>query len=75
MNWMRLNCPRIVRASVLTVSVFAKPGHALDQQMALREDRHQNALEEMVLADDDLLDFVEQAFGECGIAAFGEFVH
>src|SRR6185295_17966891 len=25
-NWMRLKVPRIVRASVLTVSVFASPG-------------------------------------------------
>ena len=61
MNWMRLNVPRIVRASVLTVSVLARPGHALDQQVALRQDRHQHALEEMVLADDDALHLVEDA--------------
>ena len=60
-NWMRLKLPRIVRASVFTVSVLARPGHAFDQQVSLREDRHQHALEKVVLADDDPLHLVEDA--------------
>jgi hypothetical protein len=35
--------------------------HALDQQVPLRQDRDQHALQEMILADDDLLDLVENA--------------
>jgi len=51
---MRRNVPRMVRASVLMVSVLASPGNPLDQKMALRQHCHQHALEKMVLADDDL---------------------
>ena len=40
---------------------LGEAGHAFDQQVSLRQDRHQHALEEMVLADDDLLDLVEDA--------------
>ena len=36
-------------------------GHAFDEQVALRENRHQHAFEEVILADDDLLHFVEDA--------------
>jgi hypothetical protein len=34
---------------------------AFDEQVPLREDRDEHALEERVLADDDLLDLVENA--------------
>src|SRR5439155_19245100 len=47
---------------------------ALDQQVALREDRDQHAFEEMVLADDDPLDFIEDAFHQRRNAAAGQWV-
>ncbi len=47
--------------------------HALDQQVALREDRHQHALEEVVLADDDLLHLVEDALHQRGDVAAVRF--
>ena len=40
---------------------LGEPGHAFDQQVPLRENRDQHPLEEVVLADDDLLDLVEDA--------------
>ena len=40
---------------------LGEAGHAFDQQVALREDRDQHALEKVVLADDDPLDLVEDA--------------
>ena len=59
MNWMRRNVPRIGLRERLHGQRLGEPRHALDEQVALREDRDQHALEEMVLADDDLLDLVE----------------
>jgi hypothetical protein len=40
---------------------LGQPGHALDQQVALRQHGDQHALEEAVLPDDDALDLVEHA--------------
>src|SRR5690606_1321421 len=40
--------------------------HAFDQQVALREHRHQHALEEAILPDDDALDLVEDALHQRG---------
>ena len=37
-----------------------EPGNALDEQVAAREKRDEDPLEEMVLADDDLLDLEEK---------------
>ncbi len=61
MNWIRLKCRARVFASVLTVSVFARPGTPSTSRVALRKDRDQHAFEEVVLTDDDALDFVEHA--------------
>ena len=36
-------------------------GHTLNEEVAAREQRHDHALEQVVLADDDLLDLEEQA--------------
>ena len=59
-NWMRLE-PAAHRAGErLDRQRLGQAGHALDQQVAAREQRDQHALEEVVLADDDLLHLVEQ---------------
>ena len=61
MNWMRLNSPPIASASVLMAIVLARPGHALDEDVAAGEERDDQPLQQVVLADDDLLDLVQQA--------------
>ena len=46
---------------------FGQPRHALNQQMALREDGHQNAFEESVLPHHHAFDFIEHAFHQCRV--------
>ena len=60
MNWMRPNEPPSTCASVLTVSVFARPGHAFEQDVAARQQRDEQPLEHRVLADDHALDLVQR---------------
>ena len=60
MNWMRLNSPPIASARVLIAIVLARPGHALDEDVAAGEQRDDQPLQQVVLADDDLLDLVQQ---------------
>ena len=59
MNWIRWNSPPIACARVFTAIVLARPGHALDEQVATREQGDDHALEQRVLADDDALDLVQ----------------
>src|SRR6266550_5200058 len=40
-----------------------KPGHALDEKMAARQEADQETLEQMILPDDDLLDLEQQPPG------------
>jgi len=40
--------------------------HALHEQVPLRQNGHEDAFEKVILADDDLLDFVENAFIRVG---------
>ena len=68
-NWMRRNVPRIDLRERLDGQRLREPRHAFDQQVALREHRHQHALEEVVLADDHLLHFVEHALHQRGDVA------
>ena len=66
---MRLNEPRIVFASVLTVSVFAN-WYTFDQQVPLREDRDQHALKKVILSNDDAFDFIQHVLHQrAGVAA------
>ena len=65
-NWMRWKLPRTVRGERLHRQRLGEARHAFDQQVPLREDRHQHALEEVVLADDDLLHLVEDALHQRG---------
>ena len=39
---------------------LGQAGHALDEEMAARQERHEHPLEQVVLADDDLLDLVQE---------------
>ena len=59
-NWMRLKLRSSAWASVLTISVFARPGTPIEQGVAAAEDRHQQLVEHLVLPDDDLADFLPQ---------------
>src|SRR6266508_2244769 len=43
---------------------FCEPRYALDEQVSLRQDGHQHALQKMILADDDLLHLVKDALHE-----------
>ena len=51
-------------ASVRTVSVLARPGHALEQDVAAGEQADEQALDHVLLADDDLADLGVQDFDE-----------
>ena len=60
MNCTRANEPPSTPAVVLIVRVFARPGHALDQEVALREEAHEHPLEHRVLTGDDPADLEER---------------
>ena len=60
MNWSRLNEPPSTSATVLIVSVLARPGHALEQHVAAGEQRDEQPLEHPLLADDDALDLEQR---------------
>ena len=53
-NWMRWNLRWKICAMDLTSSVLARPGRAGDQAMAAGEQRDQDLLDDLLLADDDL---------------------
>ena len=59
-NCTRANVPPSTPAVVLIVSVFARPGHALDQEVALREQADEHALEHRVLPGDDPADLEQR---------------
>ena len=77
-NWMRLNVRSSDWASVLTMSVLASPGTPIEQGVAAAEDGHQQLIEDLLLADDDLADLaaqplvgVAQLFEHLGVSRFG----
>ena len=57
-NWIRLKSMSRIWASVLTISVLARPGHAHQQAVAAGEDGGEDLLDHLGLADDDLLQFL-----------------
>ena len=71
MNWIRLKSPPIAWASVLIAIVLARPGHALHEEVAAGEQGDDHPLEQVVLADDDLLDLVQQPLHRHGVGAGG----
>ena len=52
MNCTRAKLPPSTPAVVLIVSVFASPGHALDQEVALRQQADEHPLQHRVLPRD-----------------------
>ena len=63
-NWMRLNFAPSTCAIARPSSVFALPGRALDQDVALRERCDEQQVDGMPLADDDLADLVPRAVAQ-----------
>ena len=68
-NWMRLNSPPIDVGERLDGHRLGEAGHAFDEQVAARQQRDDQPLEQVVLADDDLLDLVEHALHRRGAVA------
>ena len=54
-NWIRLKPTSRIRAIELTISVLARPGHADQQDVPAGEDRREDLLDHLALADDDLV--------------------
>jgi hypothetical protein len=54
---------------------LGEPRHALDEEMAAGEEGDRHPLEEMILADDDLLHLVEQALHRSVRAAVRDGIH
>ena len=54
-NWMRLKLTSRILAIELTIRVLARPGTPDQQNVAPREDRRQDQLDDVALADDDLV--------------------
>ena len=60
-NWMRLKLRSRISASVRTSSVLARPGHAGQQAVPAGEQRDQQLIDHLLLADDDLAQLVADA--------------
>ena len=58
-NWMRENEAWMISARVRTASVLARPGHALEQDVAAGEQPDEEPLHHRVLPDDPARDFLE----------------
>ena len=69
MNWMRRNVPPRAVASDWTASDLARPGHALEQHVAVGEQADQQAVEQRLLADDDALDLADHVAEERALPA------
>ena len=61
MNWIRLKSPPIACGERLDRHRLGEARHALDEEVAAGEEGDGHPLEEVVLADDDLLHLVQQA--------------
>ena len=59
-NWIRAKSPPTTVAKLRTASVFATPGHALEQAVALGEQADHQLLDHVLLADDDPLDLADR---------------
>ena len=73
-NWMRLNEQSMTSASVRTSIVLPRPGHALEQHVAVREQPDERVPDELALADDDLADLGLDGAGALGERLGGEAV-
>ena len=61
-NWMREYFRCSTRESVRSSVVFPSPGNAFEQHMAARQQTDQYAVDDFLLSDDDLSDFIADAF-------------
>ena len=68
-NWIRLKPTSRIRAIELTISVLARPGTPTSRTWPAGEDRRQDQLDHLALADDDLVQF-----GDHDVARVSEFV-
>ena len=76
-NWMRLNVQSMTSAIVRTSIVLPRPGHALEEDVAVGEQAGQRLPDQLALADDDLADLAldrgralgERLGRECGWTA------
>ena len=75
MNWIRWKLPPSTCAVVLIVSVFASPGHALDQEVAAGEQADEHALEHPVLARDHPLDLEQGLLEQLTLLAERRLAH
>ena len=62
MNCTRWNDPPSTAAAVLIVSVFARPGNALDQDVPAGEEADEHPLEHLLLARDHPPDLEQRLF-------------
>ena len=65
MNWIRWNSPADRLRERFHRHRLCEAGHALDEEVAAREQGDDHALEERVLADDDALDLVQNLLERC----------
>ena len=72
-NWMRVNFMCRAWARVETVSVLASPGTPIVRQWPRAKMQIEHLLDHLVLADDHLVDFVDQRLPGLGDAANGLF--
>ena len=70
-NWIRWKLPPSTCAVVLIVSVFARPGHALDQEVAAGEQADEHALEHRVLPGDHPPDLEERLLEQLALLLYG----
>lgn len=63
-NWMRANEQSRLRASALASVVLPIPGHILDEYVPVDQQRDQQQLRGLCLADDDLGDIGLDGLGE-----------
>ena len=68
---MRANVPPTTLANVSTASVFATPGHALEQQVPAGEQADEHPLDQPVLPDDHPLDLEHRAFEQLAVVRGG----
>ena len=72
-NWMRLNLRCSASASVETISVLARPGTPTSRPWPAGEERGQDAVHHLVLADDALGDLVAAAVRRASASRAQEF--
>ena len=65
-NWMRSNCTPSAVPRRLDEQRLGEAGHALEEHVAVGEQRDEQALDDGVLADDGLADFFAEFLGPSG---------